>query len=181
MRPAESFVAQPVRSLQTMLRVLSMDDSRSPSVIPDGIYGPDTMNAVSSFQRRNGLASTGVTDQQTWDRIVDAYEQALIRIGKAQYIEILIDPGEVFREGDSDPYIYLAQAMLSHLSENEDWNASEVTGTFDPLTKENLLYFQKLSGLDETGELDRITWKHLVHHFTLSAHRARSNGSRNIF
>ncbi len=175
MRPEESFIAQPVRSLQTMLRVLAKDDPRSPFVIPDGIYGPDTMNAVSSFQRRNGLNSTGITDQQTWDRIVDAYEQALIRIGKAQYIEILINPGEIFREGDSDPYIYLAQAMLSHLAENADWNAPEVSGTFDRQTAENLLRFQKASGLDETGELDRITWKHLVHHYTLSAHKARSD------
>ena len=40
MRPAESFIEQPVRSLQTMLRVLAEDDQRLPTVVPDGIYGP---------------------------------------------------------------------------------------------------------------------------------------------
>ena len=46
MRPEASFIEQPVRSLQTMLRVISQDDSRYPAVIPDGIYGPDTMHAA---------------------------------------------------------------------------------------------------------------------------------------
>ena len=52
MRPGESFVEQPVRSLQTMLRLLAEDDPRLPTVIPDGIYGPSTMIAVTAFQRR---------------------------------------------------------------------------------------------------------------------------------
>ena len=51
MRPNESFVEQPVRSLQTMLRVISEDDARLPILVPDGIYGPTTMNSVTVFQR----------------------------------------------------------------------------------------------------------------------------------
>ena len=46
MRPAESFVAQPVRSLQTMLRVIAEADRTLPTVIPDGIYGQETITAV---------------------------------------------------------------------------------------------------------------------------------------
>jgi len=84
MRPGESFIEQPVRSLQTMLRVLSEDDKRLPTIVPDGIYGPTTTNAVAAFQRREGLPSTGVTNQETWNAIVENYEPALIRIGKAQ-------------------------------------------------------------------------------------------------
>ena len=48
MRPNESFVEQPVRSLQSMLRVIAEDDPRLPVLIPDGIYGPETMAAVIS-------------------------------------------------------------------------------------------------------------------------------------
>ena len=43
MRPDSSFVEQPVRSLQTMLRVIAMDDSRYQNIIPDGIYGAESM------------------------------------------------------------------------------------------------------------------------------------------
>ena len=67
MRPKESFVAQPIRSLQTMLRVIAEDDPSHPTVIPDGIYGPETMAAVSHFQRRHGLGVSGITDQDTWE------------------------------------------------------------------------------------------------------------------
>ena len=49
MRPAESFVGQPIRSLQTMLRVLAEHDERYQSVVPDGVYSPQTMQAVSGF------------------------------------------------------------------------------------------------------------------------------------
>ena len=47
MRPGESFLNQSVRSLQTMLQVVSMADPRLPTVIPDGIFGPTTRRAVS--------------------------------------------------------------------------------------------------------------------------------------
>ena len=73
MRPEESFLEQPIRSLQTMLRVISEDDARFPSVIPDGIYGPATMNAITVFQRLYELPVTGITDQITWEKIVAAY------------------------------------------------------------------------------------------------------------
>ena len=72
MRPGESFVEQPIRSLQTMLRVIAEDDPGLPTLIPDGIYGPSTMVAVPAFQRRAGLPITGISDELTWDRIVAA-------------------------------------------------------------------------------------------------------------
>lgn len=179
MRPPESFIEQPVRSLQTMLRVLAADDLSLPTVIPDGIYGPSTMSAVSTFQRKYGLPITGITDQHTWDTIVSAYEPAIIRIGKAQPIEVLLDAGEVLRIGDSNPYIYLAQAMLIQLSENHPTiTQPDVTGVLDSVTAESVSQFQGLAGLTETGEIDRITWKHLVLQFTLDSHRRNSRFSK---
>ena len=171
MRPPESFIEQPIRSLQTMLRVIAEDDPRQPSVVPDGIYGPSTMQAVAAFQRKAGIPSTGVTDQQTWDFLVDYYEEALIRVGKAEPIEIIMDAGKVYRRGDSSPYIYLMQSMLIQLSmDHPNIIPPEHTGILDALTQESLLSFQKLSGLLTTGELDKITWKHLAKQFSLNAH-----------
>ena len=95
MRPGESFVQQPVRSLQTMLRVIAEDAGRIPTVVPDGIYGQSTMQAVSALQRQKGLPVTAVTDERTWNAIIEDYEPALIRIGKAEPIEIILDPGQV--------------------------------------------------------------------------------------
>lgn len=173
MRPGESFVEQPIRSLQTMLRVIAEDDPGLPTVVPDGIYGPGTMVAVTAFQRREGLPITGITDEITWDRIVAAYEPARIRIDKAEPIEILLEPGEVIVLGQSSPYIYLLQSMLIQLSnDNDRISRPPHTGILDNNTHRSLKAFQNLAGLPVTGTLDRITWKHLVRQFTLNASRS---------
>ena len=170
MRPGESFVRQPVRSLQTMLRVIAEDDKSLPTVVPDGIYGPSTMQAVSTFQRKYGLPVTGTTDQQTWENIVNIYEPAQIRIGKAEPIEIVLEPGQVFRKGDSSPYIYLLQAMLTQLSNDHPTiEQPGFSGVIDDTTSNSLQNFQRLAGLATSGELDKITWKHLVRQYSLNA------------
>jgi len=179
MRPKESFLEQPVRSLQTMLRVLSEDDKRLPTVVPDGIYGPSTTNAVAAIQRREGLPVTGITDQRTWNTIVEKYEPALIRIEKAQPIEIVLDPGEVLRSGDSSPYIYLLQSMLTQLARNDSSiTAPGHSGILDAATSSSLGAFQRIAGLPVTEELDKITWKHLVHHFSLNAITSKNHSRR---
>lgn len=171
MRPNESFIAQPIRSLQTMLRVIAQDDPRLPSVIPDGIYGPSTTNAIATFQRLYGLPVTGVTDQVTWDQVVLIYEPALVRVGKAQPIEILLEPGQVILLNEQNPYIYLTQAMLTQLSNQYHLIPPvQLTGTLDAETAASLSAFQLLAGLPVTGELDRVTWKHLSNQFTLQVH-----------
>ena len=172
MKPGESFVEQPIRSLQTMLRIVAEDDKRLPTVVPDGIYGPSTMNAITAFQRLYGLPITGITDQSTWERVVAVYEPALIRVDKAEPIEIIMEPGEVFRLGTSNAYIYLLQSILIQLAnDSPSISPPEHNGVLDDPTSEALAAFQLLSGLPPTGELDKITWKYLVKQFTLSASR----------
>lgn len=173
MRPEESFVGQPIRSLQTMLRVISENDSALPIIVPDGIYGQDTITAVSAFQRRNGLEPTGIADQATWEAIAEAYELALVFVGKAEPIEIIMDPGKVYRLGDSSPYLYLTQSMLLFLSQiHPSIDTPSHNGSLDNATSEALAGFQILAGLPPTGELDKLTWKYLVKQFTLNANRA---------
>lgn len=178
MRPAESFVGQPIRSLQTMLRVIAEDDPSLPTVVPDGIYGQETMTSVSAFQRRYGLPVTGVADQTTWEVVVKAYDDAFVRIHKAQPIEIIMDPGQVYRLGDSSPYLYLLQSMLIYLSLlHPDINRPPHNGVLDSPTSEALAAFQILAGLPPTGELDKLTWKYLVNQFTLNANIQAQNST----
>ena len=170
MRPPESFIGQPVRSLQTMLRVIAAHHKDLPSVIPDGIYGQQTVNAVSAFQRKFGIPVTGVTDQGTWEMIVSVYHPALIHVTPAQPLQIILEPSQVISSGEHHHSIYLVQAML--ISMANDYNsipAPPLSGFLDSGTAESLTAFQRLSGLPITGELDKITWKHLVLQFQLSA------------
>lgn len=169
MRPPESFVAQPIRSLQTMLRVIAEHDDRQPSVVPDGIYGRDTIRAVTAFQRRNGLPPTGVTDQQTWEAVVVAYDLAIMNVGEALPINAIWNANQTVHRGESNPNIYLVQAMLTVLSQAYRSIAPPaMTGIMDIPTVEALTDFQVLCRLPMTGELDRVTWTHLAAQYPLA-------------
>ena len=179
MRPAESFLSQPIRSLQTMLRVLAEQDDRYLSLIPDGIYGPETVTAVSTFQRIHGLPVTGVTDLRTWEAIHAAYEPALILTDEAQALEIVLNPNQVIRKGEQHPNVRILQAMLAVLSEiYESIGAPSHTGILDDATSNSLADFQMLSGLPMTGRLDKVTWKHLALHYPLAANLWLTRGTR---
>lgn len=175
MRPAESFIAQPVRSLQTMLRVIRKDAGYTDNVVPDGIYGSTTMEAVSQFQREHGLPVTGVTDQDTWEAVVAEYTPALVRIDAAEPLQLILNPGQVIRRGESHPYLYLIQSMLLALAEiYGSVPAPELTGILDLPTGEAIAAFQYLSALPQTGEVDKMTWKHLARQYPLAVNHANT-------
>lgn len=152
-----------------MLRVLAENDSSYLPIVPDGIYGPETVQAVSVFQRNHGLPITGMTDQVTWESIVAFYEPALIEQDAAQTLEIILNPGQVIRRGERHPNVRLAQAILFTLSEiYESVSQPTMSGLLDQPTSDSLASFQSLSGLPMTGHLDKHTWKHLALQYPLA-------------
>ena len=170
MKPKESFLNQPIRSLQTMLRVLAEQDSRYETLIPDGIYGPSTVSAVSRFQRNHGMSPTGVTDQQTWEAIQREYELALIEIDEAEALQILLNPNQVIHRGQRHPNVHILQAILTVLDDTYgSLGKPSRNGILDEATAASLAAFQGLSGLPMTGNLDKRTWKHLALHYPLAA------------
>ena len=172
MKPMESFVGQPVRSLQTMLRTIAQMDPEQMTVVPDGVYSQQTAQAVRSFQENNALPVTGVTDPDTWDRIVEAYRPALIETEPAEPIYITLNPGQTFGPGDRHHHIHLLQAMLDLLGRAyPDFPGVSFTGIYDTPTEEAVRFLQLLSALEPTGVLDKQTWKALVLHHGAAADR----------
>ena len=170
MKPAESFVDQPIRSLQTMLRTIASIEPNQISVMPDGIYGSQTAAAVRSFQRRQGIQPTGIVDQDTHERIVREYERAYIEAQKAQPVQISLAPGQVLRRGERNYHIYLAQSMLTVLSLlDSSIPAPTHTGVLDPQTQASVAAFQTFAGLPPTSEIDKRTWKDLALYYALAA------------
>ena len=169
MRPNESFIGQPIRSLQTMLRVIAEHDPAHQTVVPDGIYGPQTAAAVAAFQRLHGLPVTGVADQNTWENIVEVYEPALIHVSTAYPLNIVLNPNQVIRKGEQHPHVDLVQAMLTTLSDvYESVGKPTRSGILDEPTMDALSSFQGLNNLPMTGQLDKRTWKHLALHYPLA-------------
>lgn len=175
MRPGESFVSQPVRSLQTMLRVLAEDDEELLPLIPDGIYGTQTRQAVTAFQRKYGIPVTGVVDQATWERITAEHSPALVRLGPAEPLRLILNPNQVIRRGEAHPYLFLVQGMLTTLSDvYGSLLAPGMSGVLDEATSQSLACFQFLSALPQSGELDKITWKHLTLQYPLAVNIQQS-------
>ncbi len=59
-----------IYEIQAALRDISgRDDRVRPRLIPDGIYGAQTREAVISFQRLVGVNATGIVDYETWTAI----------------------------------------------------------------------------------------------------------------
>ncbi len=180
MRPEESFVGQPVRSLQTMLRVLGETDTAQPKVIPDGIFGRNTQKALSYFQSKHGLPATGVADAATWERLAAEYAPAEVEVLAAQPLQIILNPGQVLKGGDRGYNVFLVQAILLALAEVYGSLVSpEMTGILDAQTGESIMSFQFLSDLPQTGQVDKITWKHLALQYPLAVnHRESQNAIR---
>lgn len=175
MRPDESFIGNSVRSLQTMLRVIGADAGRQLTVVPDGIYGQQTQAEVSRFQQERGIPVTGVADQRTWERIVAEYHPALTRVGPAEPVRIILNPGASLGRGSNSHYVLMIQAMLHTLSQvYQSISPPALTGIYDEATVDAVSLFQNLSGLPQTGELDKLTWKHLALHYPMAVNLRES-------
>ncbi len=68
-----------VRDLQTYLATIARDTGAIPEITPDGIYGTQTRDAVYTFQRLNGIPTTGSVGPVTWNAIARQYDEILNR------------------------------------------------------------------------------------------------------
>ena len=155
----------PIYEIQQYLRALTQSGYEIPVVIPDGIYGTETSEAVKAFQFLVGLPQTGRVDYATWQALVAAYESAQKNaLGSAPiypFEEILL--GGKIKQGDVLPLIYIIQIILRTIGiAYKNLDAQAITGIYDAQTAENVRDFQKINGIPITGEVDRITWDRLA-------------------
>lgn len=174
MNPERTFYNQPIKSLQTMLQTIAMFSREYQRLIPNGIYGPETQRAVSTFQRHRGLPVTGITNQPTWDEIVRVYDSAVAELSAARAIEDSGHSGFPFTRGDRGAMLKIAQCMLCEIADRYSCVCPpELSGVMDDIMVNSLTEFQHLSGLPATGKLDKTTWNHLALQFALAELRSR--------
>ncbi|MBO5797945.1 MAG: peptidoglycan-binding protein, partial [Clostridia bacterium] len=66
-----------VREVQEYLRQLARSFPRIPLLAVDGIYGPETAEAVRVFQELFGLSPTGEVDSTTWETLGREYRRVI--------------------------------------------------------------------------------------------------------
>lgn len=155
----DSTLSGPIESLQLMLRTLSMLDEELPTLVPDGIYGSATANAVSAFQKKHDLPITGIADRDTHQAIVDAYDRAVPYLSIAEGPVVLFPAKLVISPGQSHPHVYLIQAMMTALHQiYPEIQPLSPTGRVDSPTESGLRMIQSLNHSDVSGALDKSTY-----------------------
>lgn len=151
-----------IREAQQMLYVISMYNLAVSGVIPDGIYGSETVSSVRSFQQYYGLQASGEINTATWAKITEVYRHYNDTAPK-EIQAFPKEPGTVLHQGTGCFSIWIAQAILLGLSEKyENIPPCHVTGILDTETHLALQPFQKLCTLPVTGCIDCTTWNMLA-------------------
>lgn len=103
----EDYINRPVRSLQTMLQVLSNVFPALLTVNPDGIYGETTQKAVRAFQRFSGLPETGIAEQETWNSLASCYLRHAPSVLPPEPLRIVLQPGRKLAPGEQNLHLFL--------------------------------------------------------------------------
>ena len=169
MRQPEDYLARPVRSLQSMLRVIARAEPEVESVVPDGIYGQDTEAAVRSFQTLHGLDATGRTDNATWNAVVEDYTRCAAAVLPACPLRIRWDPMQVLHPGDRNLHLFLIQGMLLALGQvYSPVPEIRATGVYDEATQRAIAWLLEKTDLPEENRIDQVVWEYLCGLYCLS-------------
>ena len=137
----------PIFEIQQYLRTLAMDGYQIPMIIPDGIYGVETGNAVRVFQSLLGLPVTGRVDYNTWQALKAAYDEVQSsRLPSAPIypFEEILNDGKI-TAGNMLPLIYIIQIILRTIGvAYQNLEKQEITGVYDRATVENVRDFQSM-------------------------------------
>ena len=157
MRTLEPHTGEPVRSLQTFLRKISY--SRDiPPVVPDGIFGGSTTEAVRAFQGLYNLPVTGDVDFDTWNKIVEVWDEVSRETAPPKRLVIFPEEAYIIEAGTEDEYLFVIQGALKGISNNVlNVPGLEVTGVHDSQSVEAVKEVQKIAGMEQTGIIDKET------------------------
>lgn len=157
------FLSNPIISIQTLLRtVLFYDEDEISTVIPDGIYGPETKRAVMDFQKKHGINSDGVVNYETWCSIINEYDKtAEIHYppsGASIYpcAEFTISPYE------ENPHLIVIQAMMNNIAERyKNVPKNELNGIHDETSVNAVETLQGIFSIEKTGIINKRFWESL--------------------
>ena len=156
-----------VSELQQWLRNIAKSKSDAPAIIPDGIFSSETRFEVEDFQRENGLPVTGVVDLATWEAIRETdravnYERELPR-----QVAPIDNEDLPLVIGEDNRFIDTLKLMLGYASEKyANFESIDEKG-FGEETQREVIRWQSVAFLPETGEVDKATWNSLADFYLL--------------
>jgi len=153
-----------VQFLQFLINTIATYSDVVPFVPQDGIFGTSTENAVKSFQRSAGLPETGVADEETFNTLYNTYvgyiASSVVNFGSPVPVSY---PGTPLRLGDRNEYVRLMQRYLAAISQVYPQIPPFVAeGLFGTSTRDAVIAFQELFGLQPDGIVGPLTWNKIA-------------------
>lgn len=168
------FLGQPVSSLQHMLGELSYAYEQLPFVAVDGEFGEETLEAVMTFQREFSPPVTGQVDQRTWDDIVRYYRDWERERAHPRCLTAFPPKPFQVEPGERDDAMVLVQTMFALLAEVvEGIVPDRADGYHGEASARNTCWLQRVSGMEQTGIMDRFAWNRLARLYALFLVRQR--------
>ncbi len=154
----------PVWTIQYYLNFLAFFNPALKEVDSDGIFGPQTEEAVKVFQRYYGLTDDGIVGRATWNLLTEAYNGVLYALPEEyKSYSSLLYPGYFITTGSSGKIVEQLQTFLRVIAQN---NPSvpliTVDGIYGNRTRNAVLAVQRISDILETGEVGPVTWNAIV-------------------
>ncbi|MCI1268335.1 MAG: peptidoglycan-binding protein [Ruminococcus sp.] len=150
-----------ITELQKYLFSISFFNCNIPRIIPDGFYGSETASAVRAFQHEYGLTENGITDNQTWTKLIAVYRS--FANAKPEPVYAFPQSASQIKIGDNGFPVYILQSMLAVLGDtSQDFSKIPISGSFDRATADALRKFQSSVNLSPSGFADSRTWNLLA-------------------
>ncbi|MBQ0010999.1 MAG: peptidoglycan-binding protein [Ruminococcus sp.] len=157
-------IGNEVRFLQVRLNRISANYPAIPKIQPvDGIFGPETEDAVRAFQRIFNLDVDGVVGPATWYKVQFIFN-AVKRLNELESEGITLDDvsnqfPRTLEPGSSGIGVTTVQYYLRVIATfNPLIPDVELTGYYGDETTEAVSAFQSVYGIPVTGIVDEETW-----------------------
>ena len=164
-------IGNSVQQVQLRLNRISKNYSAIPKIpLVNGIFDEATEASVRAFQGAFNLDVDGLVGKSTWYSIQRVYS-AVKRLNDLASEGVSIqDTTNLFNsflsEGDSGSEVFELQYLLALVSEfNNEIPPLTVDGDFGAGTRQALEAFQRVYGLNVTGETDIDTWDRLYREY----------------
>lgn len=163
-----------VFEMQSFLRNIGRLNRDISRVVPDGIFGTETTEAVKSFQRKYGINETGIVDFETWESIKSKNSEAVFTASEPIQIVRITNEDLPLIIGMNDTLVYTLHLMLNSAAERYDnFTLLPLQSLFDENTQREVRRWQRVISHEETGEVDKLTWNSLAEFYLLPTDRPR--------
>lgn len=147
---------------QGYLRNIARTSEDISMVYPDGIYGEETVRAVTDFQRKHAINQTGEIDFETWEKLIQENEKAVFAASEPLQTAKISSEDLPLVLGLDSSLVYTLKLMLGKVAEKyEGFEMLTLDSTFDEDTQRQVKLWQEIISAEVTGEVDKNTWNTL--------------------